>query len=52
MRFRRLMQPILWLIALTLLIGAAVWAYDYFAVATWQTLDPQKLTAVAQKGAI
>lgn len=52
MRFRRLIQPILWLIALTLLIGAAVWAYDYFAVATWQTLDPQKLTAVAQKGAI
>ena len=48
-RLRRLIQPILWLIVLSLLAGAAIWAYDTFAVASWQTLDPEKLTAVAQK---
>ena len=52
MRFRRWIQPLLFAIVLAGLTGAAIWAYDYFAVSTWQTLDPQKLTGVAQKGAI
>lgn len=52
MRFRRWIQPLLFVIVLAGMTGAAFWAYDYFAVATWQTLDPQKLTGVAQKGAI
>lgn len=52
MRFRRWLQPILWLIVLSALAGALVWAYGYFAVDTWQTLDPDKLLNVAQKGAI
>ncbi len=50
--YRRFIQPIAWLIVLALLVGAAFWGYEYFAVASWQTLDPQKLTQVAQKGAI
>ena len=29
-----------------------VWAYDYFGVATWQTLDPSRLQNLAQTGAI
>ena len=52
MIFRRWLQPALWLVLLGVLTGAAVWAYDYFAVDSWQTLDPAKLTNVAQKGAI
>ena len=52
MGFRRWIQPICWVIALAVLAGAAVWGYDYFDVATWQTLDPAKLTNLAQTGAI
>ncbi len=52
MRFRRWIQPLCWLAALSLLFGAAVWGYDYFGVADWQTLDPSKLTGLAQTGAI
>ena len=29
-----------------------VWAYDYFGVASWQTLDPSRLQNLAQTGAI
>ncbi len=49
---RRLIQPVLWLVALGIVAGGLYWGYNYFAVATWQTLDPVKLTGVAQKGAI
>ncbi|MBE5796533.1 MAG: PBP1A family penicillin-binding protein [Clostridiales bacterium] len=51
-RFRRWIQPLLWLIVIVFLTAGGVWAYDHFDVARWQTLDPQKLTGVAQKGAI
>ena len=50
--FRRWIQPLCWLIALLLLTGGAIWGYEYFSVATWQTLDPGKLTGLAQTGAI
>ena len=49
---RRWIQPICWVIALVFLGAAAAWGYDYFSVATWQTLDPDKLTNLAQTGAI
>ncbi len=52
MTLRRWIQPILWLVVLLLLAGAAWWGYGEFAVSSWQTLDPLKLTQVAQKGAI
>ncbi len=50
--FRRWVQPILWAIALALIAAAAVWGYETFNVAAWQTLDPNKLTNLAQTGAI
>ena len=40
------------MIALVLLGSAAWWAYSAFDVASWQTLDPAKLTNLAQTGAI
>ena len=52
MRFRRWIQPICWLIVLLALAGAAAWGYETFNVAAWQTLDPGKLTGLAQTGAI
>ena len=52
LRYRRWIQPVCWVIALLLLAGGAVWGYDYFSVATWQTLDPDRLTNLAQTGAI
>ena len=52
MTFRRMIQPLCWLLFLLLLIGGGIWGYDYFAVASWQTLDPSRLTEVAQTGAI
>ena len=50
--FRRWIQPLCWALALLLLGGAAAWGYDAFNVAAWQTLDPDKLTSLAQTGAI
>ena len=50
--FRRWIQPLCWLIVLLALLGAAVWGYETFNVAAWQTLDPDKLTGLAQTGAI
>ena len=50
--FRRWIQPICWVIALLALFGAATWGYETFNVASWQTLDPDKLTGLAQTGAI
>lgn len=50
--FRRWLQPVLWVIALSLIAGAALWGYSEFNVASWQTLDPGKLTNLAQTGAI
>ena len=52
MKLTRWIQPLLWLIALSLLAWAGFWAWETFDVASWQTLDPQKLLSVAQKGAI
>ncbi len=45
-------QPVLWLAAVLVASGAAAWAYEEFNVASWQTLDPGKLTGVAHSGAI
>lgn len=50
--FRRWIQPICWVIVLLFLTGATIWGYEAFSVATWQTLDPSKLTNLAQTGAI
>ncbi len=50
--FRRWIQPICWLIVLTLLAAGAIWGYGYFNVADWQMLDPHKLSNLAQTGAI
>ena len=33
-------------------LGGGAWAYQHFGVASWQTLDPNKLTNLAQTGAI
>lgn len=52
MGFRRWIQPLCWGIVLLLAAGAAWWAYGEFNVASWQTLDPEKLTNLAQTGAI
>ncbi len=52
LRNRRWIQPFCWTVALMLLAGALWWGYDHFSVATWQTLDPDKLTNLAQTGAI
>lgn len=52
MRSRRLIKPILVTLALLTLAGGGLFFYDYFNVAAWQTLDPVKLTSLAQTGAI
>ena len=52
MGFRRWIQPICWVAALALIAGGLSWGYDYFSVADWQTIDPAKLTGLAQTGAI
>lgn len=49
---RRWIQPLCFLAALLLLTGAGIWGYHYFAVASWQHLDPAKLTDLAEAGAI
>lgn len=50
--FRRWIQPICWVVTLLALFGAAAWGYEYFGVSSWQTLDPEKLSNLAQTGAI
>ncbi len=52
MGFRRWIQPMCWTIVLILLAALAIWGYGYFNVANWQTLDPHKLSNLAQTGAI
>lgn len=52
MGFRRWIQPVCWAVALLLAAGGAFWAYEEFNVAAWQTLDPGKLSNLAQTGAI
>ncbi len=42
----------IWAILLMLLLGGAVWAYQAFSVADWQSLYPSRLTSLAQTGAI
>ena len=50
--FRRWIQPVLWGIALAAAAAVVIWGYNTFEVASWQTLDPAKLTNLAQTGAI
>ena len=52
MQSKRSIQPWLWLAALLVLAAALMWGYEAFDVATWQTLDPDKLTRIAHTGAI
>lgn len=52
MAFRRWIQPLCWLAAGIIVLGAGIWGYHYFAVASWQRLDPTKLTDLAEAGAI
>ncbi|MBQ8555222.1 MAG: PBP1A family penicillin-binding protein [Clostridia bacterium] len=52
MKGRRWLQPILWGLFLALLVGVGYWGYHEFNVADWQRLDPDKLTNLAQTGAI
>lgn len=52
MVYRRWTQPLCWLIVLLALLGAGIWGYHHFSVATWQRLDPSRLTDLAQTGAI
>ena len=49
---RHWVLPAIWAILLMLLLGGAVWAYHAFSVADWQSLDPSRLTSLAQTGAI
>ena len=49
---RRWLQPVCWGIALLVVSAALIWGYDAFNVADWQSLDPGKLTGLAQTGAI
>ena len=44
-----------WIAAVVLLAAVAaggMWAWEYFGVDSWQTLDPQRLQQLAQTGAI
>ncbi len=52
MGFRRWIQPLCWGIVLCALAAFAIWGYDTFDVADWQSLDPHKLSNLAQTGAI
>lgn len=38
--------------AALIVLGALAWGYVYFDAASWQTLDPVRLTDLAQKGSI
>ena len=39
-------------VLIALVVGAGVFAWDYFDAASWQTLDPARLQQLAQTGAI
>ena len=43
---RHWVLPAIWAILLMLLLGGAVWAYQAFSVADWQSLDPSRLTSL------
>lgn len=48
----RTLRRVLGIFTILALCLAAAWAYAYFDVASWQTLDPSRLTNLAQTGAI
>ena len=49
---RRVFRRIAGVAAVVILIGAAAAAFAWFDVASWQRLDPSRLTGLAQTGAI
>lgn len=49
---RRMIRRTAGVAAVLILIGAAAAAFAYFDVASWQRLDPARLTGLAQTGAI
>lgn len=49
---RRVLRRIAGVAAVVILIGAAAAAFAWFDVASWQRLDPSRLTGLAQTGAI
>ena len=49
---RRVFRRIAGVAAVLILIGAAAAAFAWFDVASWQRLDPSRLTGLAQTGAI
>ena len=49
---RRIIRRVAWMAAALILIGSAAAAWAYFDVASWQRLDPSRLTGLAQTGAI
>ena len=49
---RRKITTILLAVALAAVAAAGWWAWDYFGVASWQTLDPTRLSGLAETGAI
>ena len=49
---RRMIRRVAWMAAALILIGAAAAAWVLFDVASWQRLDPSRLTGLAQTGAI
>ncbi|MDY4138064.1 MAG: PBP1A family penicillin-binding protein [Eubacteriales bacterium] len=49
---RRVFRRIAGVAAVVVLIGAAAAAFAWFDVASWQRLDPSRLTGLAQTGAI
>ena len=49
---RRMIRRVAWTAAALILIGAVAAAWVLFDVASWQRLDPSRLTGLAQTGAI
>ena len=49
---RRIIRRVAWMAAALILIGSAAAAWAYYDVASWQRLDPSRLTGLAQTGAI
>lgn len=52
MKARRFLRPLCGIIVLLLLLGGCYTFYHAFSVDTWQTLDPARLTSLAQTGAL